>query len=155
MVERVDYYSEEEFIRAQMLEVEQEKQRLEEEYYKTELAYMDYINEQIGDSKVFEILCAHTCNIMGGWYPYPARCIADCIGLSLYKVRKELKRLKELGVVISDHYCEVGEDGNYLINGWVVTQLGNKTDMYKKMDEEAAKAIRECFYKDVEELNQC
>ena len=137
-----------------MLELEQEKQRLEEEAYKTELAYIDYLNEQVQDSKVFEILCAHTCNIMGGWYPYPARCIAGCLNMSLYQVRKELKRLKELGVVNSDHYCEVGEDRNYLINGWVVTQIGNKTDMFKKMDEEAAEAIRECFYKDVEE-NKC
>ncbi len=123
------------------------------DYYKTELADMDYINEQIGDSEVFRILCAHTCNIMGGWYPYPAHCIADCTDLSLYKVRKELRRLKELGVVKSDHYCEVGDDRNYLINGWVVTQLGNKTNMFKNMDEEAAKAIRECFYKDVEGLD--
>lgn len=152
MVERVDYYSEEEFIQAKMLEVEQEKQHLEEEYYKTELAYVEHLNEQVKDSKVFEILCAHTCNIMGGWYPYPARCIAECLNISLYKTRKELKRLKELGLVNSDHYCEVGEDGNYLINGWVITEQGRKTDIFKKCDEEEAERVRECFYKDVEGL---
>lgn len=97
------------------------------------------------NSPVFESLCRHACCIFGGWYPYPTRCMAESTGLSMYKTRKELHRLRDLGLVEVDRYCEVGEDGNYLISGWKVTNEGRKTDTYKQMDEEEAQRVRECF----------
>lgn len=102
------------------------------------------------ESKVFEALCRHSCCIMGGWYPYPSTLIRDVTGLSLYKVRKELHRLRDLGLVEIDRYCEVGEDRNYLFTGWRVTNLGMDTDIYKKMDKEEADRVRECFNFDIE-----
>lgn len=102
------------------------------------------------ESKVFEALCRHSCCIMGGWYPYPSTCIKEVTGLSLYKVRKELHTLRDLGLVEVDRYCEVGEDRNYLISGWRVTDKGRQTEIYKRLDKEEADRVRECFHFDIE-----
>lgn len=145
MVERVDYSSEEEFIQAQVVELEQEIEHQKKEYYRTQLAYIDYLNEQSKFSLVFQSLCRHACCIFGGWAPYPTRCMAESTSLSMYKTRKELHRLRDLGLVEVARHCEVTEEGNYLMTGWVVTQQGMKTETYKQMDEEEAQRVRESF----------
>ena len=102
------------------------------------------------NSPVFESLCRHSCCIFGGWAPYPTRCMSESTGLSMYKTRKELHRLRDLGLVEVARHCEVTEEGNYLLTGWQVTQQGMKTETYKKMDEEEAQRVRESFNFDME-----
>ena len=63
----------------------------------------------------------------------------------MYKTRKELKKLKEQGLVVSERYCEVGEDGNCLINGYTITEKAKETEEYKKARAEERKLCYESF----------
>ena len=94
-------------------------------------------------------LCRHCVSIIGGWYPFPSTCISQICKLSLYKTRKELKKLKEQGYVVSDRYCEIGEDRNYLISGYTITDKAKETEEYKKAYEEERQAVKECFNFDI------
>lgn len=84
-------------------------------------------------------LCRHCVSIMGGWYPFPSTCLSEVCGKSLYQTRKELKKLKEQGYVVSDRYCEIGEDRNYLISGYTITDKAKETEEYKQAFEEEEK----------------
>ena len=90
-------------------------------------------------------LCRHYVSIMDGWIPFPSTCLSQVCEMSLYKTRKELKKLKEQGLVVSDRYCEVGEDGNYLINGYTITEKAKETEEYKKAYDEERWLCQECF----------
>ena len=42
-------------------------------------------------------LCSHSVNIMDGWLPYPSTALSKVCNLSLYEIRKELKKIKRAG----------------------------------------------------------
>lgn len=90
-------------------------------------------------------LCRHCVDVMGGYYPMPSTLLSKDTGLSLYKTRKELKALKNLGLVISDRYCVVGEDKNYLLNGYTITEKAKDTEEYKTAYEEEKVIFKKCF----------
>lgn len=92
-------------------------------------------------------LCRHCVSIMDGWYPFPSTVLSKLCGLSLYKTRKELKRLKQEGFVISQHYSEYSDwDCQYhLYNGYTITTKAHETEEYKKAFEEERKLVKECF----------
>ena len=71
--------------------------------------------------------------------------------MSLYKTRKELKRLKDLGYVVSDRYCYIGEDRNTLLSGYTITDKAKETEEYKKAYEEERIHFKECFGIDIGE----
>lgn len=96
-------------------------------------------------NKVLYRLCRHCVGIMDGWIPYPSTILCETCELSLYKTRKELKKLKEQSLVISERYCEVGEDGNYLISGYTITEKAKETEEYKKALAEERKLCQEVY----------
>ena len=55
-------------------------------------------------NEVLYTLCRHNVNIMNGWYPFASTAISKSLDISLYKTRKELKKLKEQGLVESCIY---------------------------------------------------
>lgn len=94
-------------------------------------------------------LCRHCVSIMDGWYPFPSTVLSEICNISLYKVRKELKTLKEKGLVVSNRYCEFTEEGNILLNGYTITNKAKETEEYKKAYEEENKLCKECFGIDI------
>lgn len=96
-------------------------------------------------------LCRNNVSIMNCGIPIPSTILSEVCELSLYKTRKELNRLRDLGLVKTECYCHVGEDANCLVRGWVVTEEGKKTEEYKKAWEEERKAVKESFEFDIGE----
>lgn len=94
-------------------------------------------------------LCRHCVNIMDGWYPFPSTYLSKICGLSLCKTRKELKALKEAGLVVSDRYCLVGEDRNILVSGYTITEKAKETEEYKKAYAEEADICKKAFGIDI------
>ena len=88
---------------------------------------------------------------MDGWCPYPSTCLSNVCEMSLYQTRKELKKLKEQGFIVADRYCEIGEDRNYLISGYTITDKAKETQEYKMAFEEERKICQECFNIDIKE----
>ncbi len=66
--------------------------------------------------------------------PFPSTAFLAANGGSLYQIRKELKQLKDKGLIESVHYCQVTEDGNFLRNGYTVTNAGKCTEEYKSQN---------------------
>ena len=101
--------------------------------------------------KVFQILCAHCCSVMDGWVPYPSTCIAGCLDWKLSYVRKLLKQLKQEGLIDSDLYVETGTDLDrpILVRGYVLTQAGMKTELYKAAHEKECAICKKCFNFDI------
>ena len=100
--------------------------------------------------EIFNMLCRHSCNIMCGWVPFPSTCIHESMPeISLYKVRKYLKELKQEGFIESDLFVDQGDERPILVRGWVLTKEGMKTEAYFKAHEEERKICQECFDIDI------
>lgn len=82
----------------------------------------------------------------------PSTALSHILGESLYKTRKKLKSLKEQGLVASGRYCNVTEDGNYLISGWEITEKAKSTPEYEIAWNEERKLCKECFGFDIGEV---
>ena len=84
-------------------------------------------------------------------YPYPSTAIANATGMSLYAVRKELKRLKELGLVQSACVCEYSDWDcmNHIIRGYVLTESGKQTEEYKTAFAEEVEIVKQIFGFDI------
>lgn len=102
-------------------------------------------------NEVLYALCRHCVGITQGWIPMPSTCLSQTLGKSLYQTRKELKRLKEQGLVVSDRYCQVGEDRNYLMCGYTITDKAKSTQEYKTAWEEERRVCKEAFDIDIGE----
>ncbi|WP_305084794.1 hypothetical protein [uncultured Dubosiella sp.] len=87
-------------------------------------------------NEVLYKLCRHCVGVMDGWHPYPSTALSKNCGLSLYRTRKELKKLKEQGLVVSDMEFLSDEDGNYIIRGYTITEKAKQTEEYLKAWEE-------------------
>ena len=94
-------------------------------------------------------LCRHCVSIVQGWIPLPSTVLSQDINKSLYQTRKELKKLKEQGLILSVRYCEVGEDRNYLMAGYQITDKAKETPEYKKAWEEERQICKEAFGIDI------
>ena len=97
-------------------------------------------------------LCRHCVCIMNGWIPLPSTVLSEICKLSLYQTRKELKKLKEQGLVVADRYCHIGEDSNQLINGYTITKKAKSTEEYKKAYDEERQLCKETLDFDIGEL---
>lgn len=93
-------------------------------------------------------LCRHCVGIMDGFYPYPARLIAEQTGVSISTARRRLRQLKKEGLVET---FSVGPDDEFPIpyNGWRVTEKGEETEEYKAAWEKEKKLCREIFGPDM------
>lgn len=96
-------------------------------------------------------LCRHCVGVMDGWYPFPSTAIAKLCGKSLYQTRKELKRLKDQGLVVSDRYVNIDpeQERPLLINGYTVTEKAKETEEYRAAFQEERKVCMEIFGMDI------
>ena len=101
-------------------------------------------------NEVLYRLCRHCVSVIDGWVPYPSTILSKVCGMSLYKTRKELKKLKELGYVKADRWCDAGEDRNYLVSGYTITEKAKETEEYKKAYAEEANICKWCFNIDIQ-----
>jgi predicted transcriptional regulator len=84
-------------------------------------------------NEVLYILCRHCVSINGGWHPLPSTIIADKLNLSVGKVRYQLKKLKEVGLVESCGEGGMTEDGEvFYLRGFTITDKAKETEEYKK-----------------------
>ena len=90
---------------------------------------------------LFVVYIGDMCN----WIPIPSTIIADELKISVYQVRKELKKLKEMGLVVSIMYCDKTKFGNFIIRSYTITEKARDTKEYKTAYENAEKVMRECF----------
>lgn len=95
-------------------------------------------------NKVLYYLCWYAV-MPGRYYPIPSTLLSRLCNTSLYKTRKEINKLKEQGLIVSDRYCEIGEDRNYLINGYTITEKAKETEEYKIAYENEQQIFKECF----------
>lgn len=98
-------------------------------------------------NQVLYALCRHCVGIMDGWRPYPAWAVAQQAGVSLYVARKELRRLKQEGVV--DTICEKpsAEDCENTLpyHGWTITRKAYDSEEYIAAANKEADICAECF----------
>lgn len=96
-------------------------------------------------------LCRHCVSMMDGWMPYPSTVLADCCSKTLYQTRKELKRLKALGLVISDRYIDKDPewDRPIIINGYTITDQAKSTQEYKAAFDKERAICMEAFGVDI------
>lgn len=67
-------------------------------------------------------------------------------GLNLYQYRKQIKELKENGLIkyvryIERDYCEGCFEGCYFEQGWLPTSKGRQTELYKEIAEAEEKRM--------------
>lgn len=96
-------------------------------------------------------LCLHCVDIMDGYLPFPSTVLSKSCNLSLYKTRKELKKIKEQGYVVADRYTESTEDGQILLNGYTITDKAKETEEYKKAFETERKIVKDVWGFDLKE----
>lgn len=101
--------------------------------------------------KIFWIMCKHHCSLMDGWVPYPSTIIQRQIpNLSLYKVRKYLKELKQEGYIDSELYVDTSWDERpVLVRGYNLTSKGANTHLCDLAHERERRICKECFDFDI------
>lgn len=85
-------------------------------------------------------LCLHCVSIMDGWLPYPSTALSKVCGMSLYKTRKELKKLKEQGLIESCIHISDDEEF-FILRGYTITEKGRKTKEYEKAWQKKKKFV--------------
>lgn len=103
-------------------------------------------------NKVLYHLCRQNVSIMDGWLPFPSTALSESCGITLYQTRKELKKLKEQGLVASDIQTISDDEGTVILRGYTITKKGMKTEEYKKAYNEERELCKECFEIDIGEL---
>lgn len=89
-------------------------------------------------------LCRHSTNIMDGWRPFPARAVAQATGTTLYKARKELRRLKAEGLVYTfSAIMDREEPLPYW--GWGITDAARRSEEYFAAAKKEAEICESCF----------
>lgn len=66
--------------------------------------------------------------------------------LNLYQYRKQVKELKEKGLIkyeryIERTYCEGFLEDVYFVQGWLLTDKGRNTELFKQALEQAEKKV--------------
>lgn len=99
---------------------------------------------------VLYALCRHCVNIMDGWHPYPSTCISQSTNISIGKVRYQLKKLKESGLIESFKEGGQTEDGEvFCLHGYGITDKAKQTKEYKKAFKEEKEICKKCFDVDI------
>lgn len=101
---------------------------------------------------VFQTLCNYDADFMvTEGFPIPRKLIQDVLGLSKHQVLKELRKLREKGLVklVRVNYYDDYDCENHLLIGYEVTDLGQKTDEYKSAHEDVRRRIQECLEMDI------
>lgn len=91
-------------------------------------------------------LCKHAVDIMDGWYPFPARLIAEQTGVSLSTARRRLRKLKSEGY--AQTICEnlnPSDEPPFPYHGWNITKKAEETEEYKKAYKEEIDLCRRIF----------
>lgn len=98
-------------------------------------------------NKVLYALCRHCVSIMDGWMPFPAWAIAHQAGISLYAARKELRRLRQEGIVdtISAKLPSDDCESTLPYHGWTITHKAYDTDEYIAAANREAEICAKCF----------
>lgn len=83
-------------------------------------------------------------------YPMPRSAIMNQEGLNLYQYRKQIKELKEKGLIEYTRYmeydfCEGYLQDSYLVQGWLLTGKGKETEEYQKASLEAKEIFERSF----------
>lgn len=89
------------------------------------------------ENKIFEILCINEASALNMGAPIPSTFIRDTLKITLYKVRKVLKALKDKGLIES-HFTSFYSswyEQFFISNGYRLTEKGKQTDEYKKAEE--------------------
>lgn len=78
--------------------------------------------------------------------PMPRSAILKRTGLNLYQYRKQIKELKENDLIeyiryIERDYCEGYLEDCYFVQGWLPTNKGRQTELYKKIAEAEEKRM--------------
>ena len=105
-------------------------------------------------NEVLYHLCRHCVSVMDSQYPFPSTLLSKVTGMSLYKTRKELKKLKEQEYVVSTRYWETTEDGTIILNGYGITTKAHETEEYKKAYAEEREACKKIFGFDIGERRE-
>lgn len=71
--------------------------------------------------------------------------------LNLYQYRKQVKELKEKGLIkyeryIERVYCEGFLQDVYFVQGWLLTSKGRDTELFKKALEQAEKRVENILW---------
>lgn len=101
---------------------------------------------------VFQVLCNHYADFMITFgYPIQRKVIQDELGLSKYQALKELRNLREKGLVrlVRINYYDDYDCENHLLIGYAVTNLGKKTNEYKIAYEDVRRRIKQHFGMDI------
>ena len=98
--------------------------------------------------KIFRFLSNHATSATS-WsgLPLSASNISHLLKISYYKCLKGLHELREQGLVRFErfrHYDDYAEEYHNL-GGWVITDKGEQTDMYKEEDEKNVEMIKKSF----------
>lgn len=99
----------------------------------------------ISMNDVLYAICCVYMDIMTNRIPIPSTIIANELKISVYQARKELKKLKEAGLVVSTIYCDINQFGNFILRGYTITEKAKDTKEYKTAYEESEKVMKECF----------
>lgn len=98
-------------------------------------------------NQVLYKLCCHCVGIMDGWRPFPSTILSNVCKMSLYETRKELKKLKARGLVVSAKMRT--EESNLIMNGYTITPAAMETEEYKKAFEEERRLVKEIYGFDI------
>lgn len=100
-------------------------------------------------NKVLFNICKHCVSLIDGWHPYPSTCLSKKCNITLYQTRKELKKLKELGLIKSDIQTITDDEGTCILRGYTITEKAKETEEYKKAFEEERKICLQIFDIDI------
>ena len=80
-------------------------------------------------------------------YPMPRSAIMNQEGLNLYQYRKQIKELKDNGLIkyvryIERVYCEGYLEDCYFVQGWLPTDKGRQTELYIKISDEEEERMK-------------
>lgn len=98
-------------------------------------------------NQILYALCRHCVGIMDGWRPFPAWAVAQQAGVSLYAARKELRRLKQEGIVDTISEKPSADDCECVVpyHGWTITRKAYDTEEYIAAANKEAEICAECF----------
>ena len=95
--------------------------------------------------KVFRELCRHDNDLMSCWVPLPTTVIADCLHISLYQCRKYMRQLVTEGLAVRSSCPSDSEDSSLPYHGFLITEKGRDTDIYRYCSLKSARICAECF----------
>lgn len=96
--------------------------------------------------KVFRELCRHDNDLMSCWVPLPTTAIAAYLHISLYQCRKQMRQLVAEGLAVRSSCAPLySEDCSLPYHGFLITEKGRDTDIYRYCALKNARICAECF----------